>query len=45
MSCEDYKTPHTAQESAPAIDVAAPYDRLYRLAAMTVVIFLLATML
>jgi len=45
MSCQDYKAPDTAQESAPAIDAAAPSDRLYQFAAMTVVIFLLATML
>lgn len=45
MNRQNNNAPCTAQEFAPALDAAATSDRLYRFAAMTVVLFMLATML
>ena len=52
MACQDYQAPNSSQESALAAQESAlvgaapvPSDRLYQFAALTVVLFMLATIL
>lgn len=45
MACQDYQAPTSAQESVLVAAAPVPSDRLYQFAALTVVLFMLATML
>lgn len=45
MNYRDNKTPCSDRDVAVVAEMPVPSDRLYQLAAMTVVLFLLATMM